>query len=58
MKYQPHYLALVFKENPPQIICLGLEFGGRSRRHLDKNLLKPGFGGGDSSVFWDRFTRT
>ena len=39
------YLALALKRDVPNITYLGIESGGRSRRHLDRNLLRPGFGG-------------
>jgi len=39
------FLALAIHKTTPQIGFLGVESGGRSRRHLDKNFLRPGFGG-------------
>ena len=45
MKFHSPYLALVFRKDVPQITYLGVESGGRSRRHLDRNLQKPGYGG-------------
>ncbi len=43
--FQSPYLALGLKKDLPHFIYLGIESGGRTRRHLDRNLLKPGFGG-------------
>ena len=45
MKFHSPYLALSFRKDVSQITYLGVESGGRSRRHLDRNLLKPGYGG-------------
>ena len=45
MKIHSPYLALFTREDVPKITYLGVESGGRSRRHLDHNLLKPGYGG-------------
>jgi hypothetical protein len=43
--FQSPYLALAVRKTAPQIGFLNIESGGRSRQHLDKNLLRPGFGG-------------
>ncbi|RMD81060.1 MAG: hypothetical protein D6820_05770 [Lentisphaerae bacterium] len=42
-RHQTDYLVLVQKG--AQIKYFGIESGGRSRRYLDRNLLRPGFGG-------------
>lgn len=39
------YYALACAKNAPMIAYLGIESGGRSRRLLDKSLLRPGLGG-------------
>ena len=42
--YHSPYFAVAFVKHFPMIAYLGIESGGRSRRHLDYNLLKPGLG--------------
>lgn len=49
------YFALVCAKNSPMVSYLGIESGGRSRRLLDKSLLRSGLGGtlicGDQTSF-------
>ncbi len=40
------WLALGLSERAPHLAYLGVESGGRLRRHRDRNLLMPGLGGG------------
>ena len=42
--YHSPYFAIALAKHFPMIAYLGIESGGRSRRHLDYNLLKPGLG--------------
>jgi len=42
--YHSPYLAIVCAKRFPMIAYLGIESGGRSDRHLEHNLLKPGKG--------------
>ena len=44
-KFHSPDLAVALKGEVPHITYLGIESGGRSCRHSDRNLLKPGFGG-------------
>ncbi len=46
LQFQSPFVALGLHRHRAQITYLGLESGGRSRRHLDNNLLMPGPGGG------------
>ncbi len=39
------YYAIAFTKKMPMLAYFNIESGGRSRRLLDKNLLRPGFGG-------------
>ena len=42
--YHSSHLAIVCAKRFPMIAYLGIESGGRSDRHLEHNLLKPGKG--------------
>jgi len=42
--YHSPYFAITAAKHFPMIAHLGVESGGRGRRHLDYNLLKPGLG--------------
>ncbi|HBC86535.1 MAG TPA: hypothetical protein DCZ94_06235 [Lentisphaeria bacterium] len=42
--YNSRFYAASFSTKFPKIAHLGIESGGRTRRHMDYNLLKPGLG--------------
>lgn len=39
-------LAVAFRRDRPMVAFFGIESGGRRRTHIEKNLLRPGTGGG------------
>lgn len=43
--HESPFMALALETDRPRIAYLGVESGGRSRRHIDTNLLVPGLGG-------------
>jgi len=44
-RFQSAFLAIALKQTAPHVAFWSIESGGRSRRYLDRNLLKPGYGG-------------